>query len=349
MKTTEIKNELDLVDDAVHDAELSYMNPDVVMTAYNRIKKYVHKTPLLQSDLLNKLLQADIYFKCENMQKVGAFKVRGALNTLLHLQEKNQLPQEVVAYSSGNHAQAVAWAAQQLGIKATIFMPSFCSALKIAATKSYGAQVVFTQERQEAEQLALEKSQAGAFLLPPYDHDDVIAGQGTAVLEAWLEEGDFDAVFIPCGGGGLISGSYLATRLFSSTAQIYGCEPTIANDAASSYATGRIHSFEKTPMTIADGARTLYLSQRTFQYVRQLQGFYEISEDDIVYWTQWITHLLKVVIEPTSALGLAGACEWIKAGNKNKKILIILSGGNLDYVAHAKIWEKSYLEDLPNL
>lgn len=283
---------------------LNFMSPKVIKSAYNRIKPYINRTPLLQSKTLNQVLKSNIHFKFEGMQKVGAFKARGALNTLLHLKEQNKLPAEIVAYSSGNHAQAVAWAAMQLSIKATIMVPSIASKIKIAATRAYGAEVVITKERQEAEDLAHKKSKT-AFLLPPYDHDDVIAGQGTAALEAWISEGDFDAVFAPCGGGGLISGTYLASCLFSQNASIYACEPMIANDAAESYRTGIIKRFEKSPMTIADGARTLGISKRTFQYIKNLSGFYEISEEEIVYWTQWLTHLLKVNLEPTGALGLA--------------------------------------------
>ena len=327
---------------------LNFMSPDVVTKAYNRISPYINKTPLLQSDMLNKIFNSNIYFKFEGMQKVGAFKARGALNTLLHLKETNNLPQEVVAYSSGNHAQAVAWAAKQLGIKATVIVASAASPLKIAATKAYGAEVIITNERQEAEDLAHAKAKT-AFLLPPYDHDDVIAGQGTAALEAWMDEGRFDVVFAPCGGGGLISGTYLATRLFSDNTKVYACEPEMANDAAESYRTGIIKRFEKTPMTLADGTRTLGVSERTFQYIKKLDGFYEISEEEIIYWTQWITHLLKVNIEPTSALGMAGAYKYINEGNSNKKILIIMSGGNVDPATYVNLWGKSYLEKLPKI
>jgi threonine dehydratase len=322
------------------------LSPDTVTQAYNRIKTHIHQTPLLQSHLLNELLGADIWFKYEGMQKIGAFKLRGALNTLLHLQEQHNLPQEIVAFSSGNHAQAVAWSARLLGIKATIVMPENVSPIKIAATKGYGAEVVLKPTRQEAEDFAQEKAQS-CFFLPPYDHDDVIAGQGTAALEAWTTEGGFDAVFAPCGGGGLISGTYLATRLFSDKANVYAVEPQIANDAAESYRTGMIKRFATAPTTIADGVRTLGISERTFQYIQKLTGFYEISEEDIVYWTQWLTHLLKVSVEPTSALGMAGAFKYIKQGNTQKKILIILSGGNIDPGTYRKIWEKDCLSTLP--
>ncbi len=328
--------------------ELNFMPTDVVTKAYNRIKKYINKTPILQSETLNEKLHSNIFFKFEGLQKIGAFKARGALNTLLHLKEKGELPKEVVAYSSGNHAQGVAWAAKQLGIKATIIVPAMASQVKIAATKAYGAEVIITKERQEAEDLALAKAKS-SFLLPPYDHDDVIAGQGTAAFEAWVEEGEFDAVFAPCGGGGLISGTYLASRLFSGIAKVFGCEPQMANDAAESYKTGIIKRFEKTPLTIADGTRTLGISERTFQYIRKLDRFYEITEEEIIYWTQWLTHLLKVNVEPSCALGMAGAYKYIKEGNHKKKILIIISGGNIDPETYRKIWENSFLEKMPTL
>lgn len=329
-------------------SELKLMQPEVVGFAYNRIKNYINQTPLLQSSSLNEMLSSNIYFKFEGMQKVGAFKARGALNTLLSLKEKGQLPKEVVAYSSGNHAQAVAWAAKVLGINATIIVPSIASPVKIAATQAYGAKVIITKERQEAEDLAHEKAK-NSFLLPPYDHDDVIAGQGTAAFEAWVGEGGFDAVFAPCGGGGLISGTYLASRLFSQNAKIYANEPEMANDAAQSFQTGEIKRFSTSPLTIADGTRTLSISERTFQYIKKLNGFYEISEETIIYWTQWLTHLLKINLEPTSALGMAGAYNWISEGNTNKKILIIVSGGNIDPLTFLKIWECNHLTKMPKL
>ncbi len=328
--------------------KIEILSPSAVTNAYNRIRGKINHTPLLQSNTLNEALISQIYFKFEGMQKVGAFKARGALNTLLALKEQGILPHEVVAYSSGNHAQAVAWAAKCLGVKATIIVPKIASPIKIAATKSYGAEVILTDERQEAEDLAAEKAKT-CFLLPPYDHDDVIAGQGTAALEAWMDEGNFDAVFAPCGGGGLISGTYLATRLFSNTSKVYAAEPEIANDAAQSYKTGVIKRFTTSPMTIADGTRTLSISERTFQYIKKLDDIYEIPEDNIIYWTQWLTHLLKINLEPTCALGMAGAFQWIRNGNTAKKILVIVSGGNIDPATYHKIWQHNYLENLPGV
>jgi threo-3-hydroxy-L-aspartate ammonia-lyase len=235
-------------------------------------------------------------------------------------------------------------------VKAGVIIPSGASKVKIAATKAYGAEVIIAKTRQEAEDLAKEKSQGGgAFLLPPYDHDDVIAGQGTAALEAWQDEKSFDAVFAPCGGGGLISGTFLATRLFSPGARVYAAEPAAANDAARSFRAGAIFRFPDMPKTIADGARTLGVSERTFHYIRQLDGFYEISEEDILYWSQWLMHLLKVTVEPTAAMGMAAAHQWLREGNGNKRILVILSGANIDSDTYAKIWSEDRLSRLPAL
>lgn len=327
------------------------MKPTAIETAAKRLKPHITRTPILTSRLLDRFLGCEFFFKYEGAQKIGAFKARGALNTLLALQERKQLPKEVVAYSSGNHAQAVAWAAKRLGVKSAIYIPSGSSKVKIAATKAYGAEVTVTKTRQLAEEKAKARAAAsGAFLLPPYDHDDVIAGQGTAALEAWEDEGDFDAVFAPCGGGGLISGTFLATRLFSAEAEVYAAEPSVANDAARSFATGKIYRFNDTPKTIADGVRTLGVSPRTFEFIRQLDGFYEVSEAEILYWSQWLMHLLKVTVEPTSALGMAAAHQWLREGKKKKKrVLIILSGANLDSDTYAKIWAQDHLQKLPAL
>ncbi|MEZ0261898.1 MAG: serine/threonine dehydratase [Alphaproteobacteria bacterium] len=326
------------------------MKPDAIEAAQKRLKPHMNRTPVLRSRLLDRFLGSEILFKYEGAQKVGAFKARGALNTLLALKERGALPQRVIAYSSGNHAQAVAWAARQLGVKAAVYIPAGSSRVKIAATKAYGAEVIVAKTRQEAEEAAKTAAQGeGCFLLPPYDHDDVIAGQGTAALEAWEDEGKFDAVFAPCGGGGLISGTFLATRLFSADAEVYAAEPSIANDAAQSFASGKIFRFNETPKTIADGVRTLGVSARTFHFIQQLDGFYEVSEEDILYWSQWLMHLLKITVEPTSALGMAAAHQWLGEGNKGKRALVILSGANIDSDTYSKIWAQDHLATLPAL
>ena len=325
------------------------LSPNVVRRAHKRIEPHIHRTPVIGSALLDSWLGHEVNFKVEGFQKIGAYKIRGALNALLSLAEEGKLPREVVAYSSGNHAQAVAKAAKMLGVSATIIMPSFVSAVKQQATRSYGANLILTETRQQAEELASQKQREGMVLIHPSADDRVIAGQGTACLEALEDIGRVDAIFAPCGGGGLLSGTWLAAQLYSPAIPVFGVEPHMANDAARSLKSGHIYSHSETPMTIADGARTLHISERTFYYLKQLSGFYEIPEQQIIYWTQWLFHMLKVSVEPTAAMAMAGAFQWIKAQKTKKRILVILSGGNIDAGSYRKIWANDYLEHPPIL
>lgn len=323
--------------------------PECVVEALQRIRPHLPVTPLVASNLLNEWLGHEIIFKAEGFQRVGAFKIRGALNAMLALKEQGQLPKEVVAFSSGNHAQAVALAAKMMGVKATVIMPEFVSKVKQQATRSYGAEVVLTNTRQEAEAEATEAQARGAYLLHPSANNHVIAGQGTACYEALQDGIAADAIFAACGGGGLLSGTWLAKQLIKPKAKVFAAEPLIANDASESYRSGKIMGFPDTPMTIADGARTLHVSELTFQYLKKLDGFYEISEEQIIYWSQWLQHLLKIVVEPTAALAMAAAYEWLKTQQTRQHVLVILSGGNIGAVAYRQIWEKDYLNQLPTL
>lgn len=317
--------------------------------AHKRIAPFIHQTPLLTSQLLNSWLGHDLWFKVEGFQKIGAFKARGALNTLLSLKEKKQLPQAVTAFSSGNHAQAVAWAAGLLGVKATIFLPEFTSPVKIQATRAYGAEVILTKSRQEAEAKTKEATSTGAYFIHPFDNPHVIAGQGTACFEALNAGLRPHAIFAPCGGGGLLSGTWLAARAFSPDIKVFAGEPANANDASISYRTGEIFAFPDSPKTLADGARTLSISPRTFSFLKQLNGFYEISEETMVYWTQWLTHLLKIACEPTSALAMAAAYSWLKEQPTRQKVLVILSGGNIAPETMRQLWAEDCLVTLPKL
>lgn len=320
--------------------------PIAVKEAYDRIASHIKKTPNLHSTLLNQFLKHEIRFKFEGFQTTGAFKARGALNTLLALKEQGCLPKEVVAFSSGNHAQAVAWAGRKLRVNTTIFLPSFTSKIKQQATESYGAKVINTENRIEAEERCAEMASKGAYFIHPYDNDMVIAGQGTACLEA-LEDFKPKAIFAPCGGGGLLSGTYLAAQLLSLKSLVYAGEPAQANDAALSYREGKIVRFQDSPTTLADGARTLAISERTFHYLKKLKGFYEVTEKEIVYWTQWLSHLLKVAIEPTSALAMGAAYQWMREQTEPQKILVIISGGNIAPEAYQAIWKENHLEKIP--
>lgn len=330
--------------------DISPMNPRVIEEAHQRISPYIARTPLMRSNLLNDFLGHDITFKVEGFQRTGSFKIRGAINTILSLKENGDLPHKVVAFSSGNHAQAIAWSANRLGIKSTIFLPDFTSKIKQQATKSYGGEIILTETRQLAEAGAKEMvAKEGAYYLPPFDNDMVIAGQGTSAYEAYREGVTPDAVFATCGGGGWLSGTLLATKLLSPQTKVFGAEPLNANDAARSYRDGKIFSFDKSPDTIADGGRALCVSPRTFQYISQADDIIEVTEDEIIYWTQWLTHLLKTTVEPTSAVAMAAAHKWLKTAKQKQKLLVMLSGGNIDPLTQNKIWAQNHLENLPKL
>lgn len=323
------------------------MTPDHIPTAHTRISPYIHRTPLAHSALLDGWLGHEFIFKAEGLQKIGAFKIRGALNTLLSLKEEGNLPKEVVTFSSGNHAQAVALAGKLLGVQTTVHMTKFVSPVKRQATESYGAKVVISENRKQAEERTAQMAKQGAYFIHPYDDDRVIAGQGTACYEA-LEDGVAPtAIFAPCGGGGLLSGTYLAKELLAPQAKLFAGEPLLANDAARSYRSGTIVAYEDSPKTIADGAMTLAVSPRTFAYLQKLDGFFEVTEEEMVYWAAWLMHLLKISVEPTSALGMAAAVQWLKGQTTKQRVLVILSGGNIAPETYRKIWENNPLEKLP--
>ncbi len=315
--------------------DFSIINPAEIANTYERIKNYIHKTPIITSSLLNNKLGHQIYFKAEMLQKTGAFKIRGAMNKLLTLKENNQLPKAVSAFSSGNHAQGLALAANILGIKSIIFFPENVSPIKLQATKAYGAEVIMVKTRKEAEEKAALMEKDDIKFIHAYSDDDIILGQGTACFEAIRQikedySAELDAIFVPCGGGGLTSGTFLAKSLLSQKTKLFAAEPLLANDATTSYKTGKIFKFNDTPQTIADGVRTLAISERTFYYLKQLDDFIEISEEEIINWTYLLIHTLKLVTEPTSALAMAAAYKWLQTQPTPQKILIILSGGNID-------------------
>ena len=324
------------------------LKPDLVKQAYERIKGSITRTPILSSSQLKRWLGHDIYFKMESFQKVGAFKARGAINTLLTLKDNNFLPKEVVSFSSGNHAQAVAWAAAKMGVKANILMSQHASPIKIQAAKAYGANIILCKSRKEAEETAYSYAENGSYLIPPYDHESVIAGQGTAAYEALQDMPKKpNAIFVPVGGGGLISGTYLAKKLLSPGSKVFGAEPELANDAAKSLEDGKIFKFEDSPETIADGVQTLSISERTFAHLMNTEGIITASENEIIYWTQWLTHLLKASVEPSCALAMASSFKWLKEQRGKKTLLVIISGANLSAKKQKEIWSKDYLEDLP--
>ncbi len=307
------------------------LSPNVVAQAHQRIGAHVHRTPVVSSTRLNAQFfnGHEVFFKAEMLQKTGSFKVRGALNAVLHLAEQNALPQRIVTVSSGNHAQATAYAASKFNIPVTVFMAADSSPMKQAATKAYGAQVVICQSRAQAEQQVQQQVAQGAFYLPPFDHDDIIAGQGTACYEALQDIGAVDAVIMTCGGGGWGSGSWLATQLLCPSAVVLGAEPANADDAYQSFTSGVLTGLAQAPQTIADGAKTPILAARTFAYIKQFAAILPVAEADIAPWQNRLQQYLKLVTEPTSAVAAAGLQQWLATQSAPKRCLVLLSGGNV--------------------
>lgn len=327
-------------------------NPNMVAEAYMRISAHVHDTPLLYSETLNTMVGSDVYFKMDSVQKTGSFKLRGVLNHLLALDENNKLPRKIVAYSTGNHALAMSYTAKLFGIHARVYLPENVSPIKKRIAKYYGAEVVEVKTRTEAEELSLKDAKNGFYYLHPSDDDQTIAGAGTMCYEALIEMAKRkilpDAIFASCGGGGLLAGTYLAKELLSPSSKVIGVEPEIANDAHKSLQSGKIQRFQDSPNTIADGLRALSICERTFKYLKKLDGFYTCSEASIYYWTAWLMQTIKVTCEPSSSISMAAAHEWLRENNYSKKtILILVSGGNVDPSLYLDLWNKDYLAILP--
>jgi threonine dehydratase len=308
-----------------------------VRAAAGRLHGHAHRTPVLRSATADRLLKAELYFKCENLQRMGAFKFRGAFNALSRFGPA-QRKAGVIAFSSGNHAQAVALSARLLGMPAAILMPLDAPQAKVDATRGYGAEVIlFDRYKQDREALAAELSaQRGMTLIPPYDHADVIAGQGTAAMELFEEAGELDALFAPLGGGGLLGGTALATRALAPGCKLYGVEPEAGNDAQQSLRKGEIVHIA-TPKTIADGAQTQHLGHLTFPILRRdVDDVLTASDEQLVACMRFFAERMKMVVEPTGCLGFAGA--W-HAGVpiEGKRVGVILSGGNVDLVRFAQL------------
>ena len=325
-------------------------SPENIRIAYERIKSHLHKTPLLRSEVLNQMLGADIYFKADALQKTGAFKIRGVLNHLLHLQEQGHLPKQVVGYSTGNHGIGLAWAAQKLGIKARIYLPKNTAPVKQRAAEFYGSEVIYTDSRAEAEERTKYDGSNGFYYMHPSDSDATIAGAGTCAFEALQQMDNIkpDAIFASCGGGGLLSGTYLAKEILSPASKVIGTEPIQANDAFLSLKQGSIFRFDHSPETIADGLRTLGISERTFSHLKKLDDFILVKEERIFYWTAWLIHLLKIACEPSCAMNMEGVVQWLgRQKTPNKKILVLISGGNIDPILYRQLWQKDYLAEVP--
>ena len=292
-----------------------------------------NRTPVLTSRTLDARVGAEVHFKCENLQRAGAFKFRGAYNTVSRLPSEAR-KQGVVAYSSGNHAGAMALVGRLLAVPTTIVMPSDAPAAKLAATRGYGADVVlYERGRESREEVAAGlQRERGLTVVPPYDHPHVIAGQGTAALELLEETGALDAILVPCGGGGLLSGTALAAEGFEAGCRVVGVEPEAADDATRSFRSGELHTVHDPP-TIADGLRTPSLGRITFPLVREhVADMHTVTEEEIVEAMRFLWERMKLVVEPSGAVPLAALLADPEP-YRGMRVGIVLSGGNVDLAA----------------
>jgi threonine dehydratase len=300
-----------------------------IAAAHERIQGQAKRTPVLTSSTVDSLTGASVFFKCENFQRMGAFKFRGAYNALSQL-DSDRKRQGVVAFSSGNHAQAVALAGNILGIKTVIVMPQDAPRVKLEATRGYGAEVVQYSKHEDRETLAVRLArERGLTLIPPFDHEHIIAGQGTAAKELLEDAGPLDTLVVPCGGGGLISGCAIAARHLSPKCRVIGVEPAAGDDATQSFAQKKLVTIP-VPDTIADGARTPSLGQLTFPIVlRYVDAMLTVTDEELKRAMFFLWERMKIIVEPTGTLAFA-ALFTDKLSMKGKRIGVVLSGGNVD-------------------
>jgi threonine dehydratase len=309
---------------------------DDIARAHERIRETTHRTPTLTSGTVDAQTGAKVFFKCENFQRMGAFKFRGAYNAMSQL-GNDEKRRGVVAYSSGNHAQAVALAGQLLGVKATIVMPDDAPRVKLEATRGYGAEIVTYDPKSAARDELAHKlaHDRGLTVVPPFDHPHVVAGQGTAAKELIEDAGLLDLLLVPCGGGGLLSGCAIAAKHLNSKCRVVGIEPAAADDATRTFHTKTLQTVHN-PETIADGARVASLGKLTFPLVmRYVNDMLTVTDDELLKAMFFLWERMKLVIEPTGALGACAVFER-KMDIKGKRVGVVLSGGNVDLAWAAK-------------
>lgn len=308
-----------------------------IKDAHHRIRSYIHRTPVLSNQTIDRLCGANLYFKCENFQKIGAFKARGGLNAVLQVASKEK-PRSFTTHSSGNHAQAIAFAARIVGIPAFIVMPRTAPQVKKDAVRSYGAEIIECEPTLEAREEGVRSviAKHGSAMIHPFDNDMVIAGQATAVVELMEDvSGTLDSIVAPVGGGGLLSGTALAAHFLSPSTSVYGAEPEGAADAIHSMRSG---SVEKAAFinTIADGLLTT-LSERTLAIIKEhVAGICLVSDDEIRAAMKLIWERMKIIVEPSSAVALAVVLKERERFD-GKRVGIIVSGGNVDLAMVQKL------------
>jgi threo-3-hydroxy-L-aspartate ammonia-lyase len=315
------------------------MNPDTramlvsyddVAAAHERIRPHARRTPALTSSTVDTITGATVHFKCENLQRMGAFKFRGAYNAVSQLSPEARRS-GVIAFSSGNHAQAVALASRMLGIPATIVMPKNAPRVKLDATRGYGAEVVTYDNPNESREALASRiaAERGLTIVPPFDHPHVIAGQGTAAKELIEDAGELDVLLVPCGGGGLLTGCAIAAKHLAPSCRVIGVEPAAGDDATRSFKAKSLQTIP-VPDTIADGARTTSLGKITFPLLLQhVDEMLTVTDDEILRWMFFLWERMKIVVEPTGMLAATALLEK-KIDAKGKRVGVVLSGGNVD-------------------
>lgn len=301
-----------------------------LVDAATRLAGIAHHTPVMTSRTADALTGARLFFKCENLQRMGAFKFRGAYSALSAL-SADARARGVLAYSSGNHAQAVALAGRELGIPTTIVMPSDAPAVKLEATRTYGAEVILYDRAKESREALSEKlaKERGLSLIPPFDHPDVVAGQGTSAKELFEEVGTLDVLLVCCGGGGLLSGSAVAAKQLSPDCRVIGVEPAAGDDATRTFHTGTLHRVDN-PDTIADGARTPCLGKVTLPLVMaHVSDMVTVTDAELLAAMFWLWERMKLVVEPTGALAFA-ALHAGRVAFPGARVGVLISGGNVD-------------------
>lgn len=300
-----------------------------IQHAVSVVAPVVHRTPLLTSQTLNDRTGNSVFLKAENLQRIGAFKIRGAYNKIASLSPEERA-RGVVAHSSGNHAQGVALASRLLGVKATIVMPKTSPENKVEATRHYGATVVFSEDStDDRERVAREIQQRNGFVMvPPFDDDKIIAGQGTVAVEIAEDLKDLEVLVVPVGGGGLIAGNALAIKHLNPGVRVIGVETSAADDAAQSFRAKRIVKIDP-PKTIADGIRTQSLGIRTFEIIlKYVDDIVTVTDDQVIETMKFLMERMKTVVEPTGAVAPAAVHHNV-LGLKNKKVCAVISGGNV--------------------
>jgi len=310
---------------------------DDIARAHERLAGIAHRTPVMRSTTADAQTGATLFFKCETLQHIGAFKIRGAYNAVAQFTPA-QRAGGVVTFSSGNHGQAIARAAQLLGVHAVVVMPKDAPAMKVAATEGYGGEVVRYDRYAEDPALIIERiaAERGMTFIPPFDHPHVMAGQGTAAKELFEDVGELDMIVTPLGGGGLLSGTATAARRFAPQCEIVGVEPEAGNDGQQSLAQGKIVRIE-TPKTIADAAQSRSLGQHTFPVLQQLGARVVTATDDqLVETMKFFAARMKLIVEPTGCLGAAAVFNG-QLDVRGKRVGVVLSGGNIDLARFAAL------------